>query len=59
MFVARVLDGYPLTLSTVRVLLDVDGVELIAETIKSKAIRMSLRKGSEVQICVTSVIPIR
>ncbi len=58
-FVARVLDVYPLTLSTVRVLLDVSGTKLVAETIKSKAVRMGLRRGSKVQICVMSAIPIR
>jgi len=58
-FIARVLDVYPLTLSTVRVLLEVNGIKLIAETIKSKALRMGLRRGSEIQICVMSAIPIR
>ncbi len=47
-FVARVLDIYPLTLSTVRVLLNVNGTKLVVKTIKSKAIRMGLRRGSEI-----------
>ncbi len=57
-FDAKVLEVYPLTLSTVRVLLEVNGVELVAETIKSKAMRMGLRRGKTVRICVMSAIPI-
>ena len=57
-FEAKVLDVQPITLSTVRVTLEVNGVELVAETIKSKAMRMGLRKGTNVRICVTSAIPI-
>ncbi len=57
-FEAEVLEVYPLTLSTVRVVLDVNGIELVAETIKSKAIRMGLKRGDTVRICVMSAIPI-
>jgi len=57
-FEAKVLDVQPITLSTVRVTLEVNGVELVAETIKSKAMRMGLRRGTNVRICVTSAIPI-
>ncbi len=54
-FDAKVVDIYPLTLSTSRVVLDVEGVELIAETVKSKVLRMGLKRGSKVKICITDV----
>ena len=57
-FNARVMDVYPLSLSTVRVLLDVGGVSLVCETLKSKAIRMGLKRGMKVSICITNAIPI-
>jgi len=57
-FNARVMDVYPLSLSTVRVLLDVGGVSLVCETLKSKAIRMCLKRGMKVSICITNAIPI-
>ncbi len=54
-FEAEVVDIIPLTLSTTQVVLNVDGVELVAETVKSKILRMGLKKGSKVKISITDV----
>ena len=58
-FEAEVEEVHPLTISTVRVVLSVDGIRLVAETIKSKAVKMGLGRGRGENICVTSIIPIR
>ncbi|ADG12850.1 ABC transporter related protein [Methanocaldococcus infernus ME] len=55
-FNAKVLDVYPLSLSTVRVILDVDGTKLYSEVIRSKAYRMNLRRGKEVKICISRAV---
>ncbi len=57
-FDAVVVDVYPVTLSTVGVLLDVNGVEIVSEVIRSKAIMMGLKRGKRVKVCITDVIPV-
>ena len=57
-FSAKVVEIYPLSLSTVRVMLSVNGTCLVCEMLKSKALRMGLRKGRLVNACVMSAIPV-
>ncbi|WP_423793132.1 ABC transporter ATP-binding protein [Methanocaldococcus indicus] len=59
LFDAKIVDVYHLSLSTVRAILDVDGVELICEVIRSKANRMNLRKGMRVKISISSSVVIQ
>ncbi|WP_456472064.1 ABC transporter ATP-binding protein [Methanocaldococcus sp.] len=53
-FEAKILDIYPKTLSTYKIILDVNGCKLIAEIIRSKALRMKLSKGKKVKISIAS-----
>ena len=59
LFDAKVVEVYPLSLSTVRAILEVDGVQLTCEVIRSKANRMGLRRGMKVKISISSSVIIR
>ncbi|ACX72721.1 ABC transporter releated protein [Methanocaldococcus vulcanius M7] len=58
-FDAEIIDVYPLSLSTVRAILDVNGITLICEVIRSKANRMGLKKDMNVKISISSSVIIR
>jgi molybdate transport system ATP-binding protein len=59
LFDAKIVEVYPLSLSTVRAILDVDGINLICEVIRSKASRMGLKKDMKVKISIASSVVIR
>lgn len=59
LFDAKIVEVYPLSLSTVRAILDVNGINLICEVIRSKANRMGLKKGMDVKISIASSVIIR
>ncbi|WP_457613823.1 ABC transporter ATP-binding protein [Methanocaldococcus sp.] len=51
-FTAEIVDVYPLSLSTVRAVVDIEGTQLVCEVIRSKANRMNLKKGKKVNISI-------
>ena len=59
LFDAKIVEVYPLSLSTVRAVLDVNGVYLTCEVMRSKAYRMGLKKGMKVKISISSSVVIR
>lgn len=50
----KIKNIYPLGLSTTRIILDIDGVVLICETLRSKALRLNLKKGDEIAINISN-----
>ncbi|EHP87429.1 ATP-binding cassette domain-containing protein [Methanotorris formicicus] len=58
-FEVEVVDVYQLSLSTVEAIVDVGGVYLTCELMKSKAYRMGLKKGMVVKASISSSVVIR
>jgi len=55
----KIVEIFPSSLCTYRVILNINGLNLNCEIVKCKADKMQLKKDSEVNICITSAIPIK
>ncbi len=55
-FQAEVKEIYPLSLATSRLVLQINGLNLVAEVLKSKLLRMGIKKGDRIFICLNNLI---
>ncbi|WP_421077591.1 ATP-binding cassette domain-containing protein [Methanothermococcus sp. Ax23] len=55
----KIVEIFPSSLCTYRVILNVNGLNLNCEVVKCKADKMQLKKDSDVNFCITTAIPIK
>ncbi len=55
-FTGKIVEIIPSSLCTYRIVLNVNGLNLNCETVKCKVDKMRLKKDSEVNFCITSII---
>jgi len=55
----KIVEIFPSSLCTYRVILDINGLNLNCEIVKCKVDKMQLKKDSEVNFCITSAVSIK
>ncbi len=57
-YLGKIVEIIPSSLCTYRIILNINDLNLDCEIVKCKAHKMNLKKNSEVNFCITSIIPI-